>query len=233
MKIAVLFSGRIEKYKEHYKYFLENICKDNEVDFYLSTATDIVNFDELIKFNDLYKPIKISYEHIKPIADEFIKNNNINPRVYNTYCMHYNRNKVFQLLESTNINYDIFITTRLDYLINDEINYNELNNDDIYIPEGADWAGLNDQFAITKKLSVMKIYMSVIDNIKEFINLRSKYADIPDTKLIPENPVFPRSPRCLSLPPILNWDPELLCKWQLHFNNVKVIRFNNNSQLCK
>ena len=59
MKIAVLFSGRINYHKDIYDNFIDKIVIYNEVDFYLSTSPEITNDRDLQDFIELYKPIKV------------------------------------------------------------------------------------------------------------------------------------------------------------------------------
>lgn len=170
MKIAVLFSGRIQKYKEHY----ENICfaigQNHEVDFFLSHSPECV--EDLTDFIKIYKPQKVNNKPIQYIdVSNYTCHQESNS--HNMMCMWFNRKRVFDDMRKymckNNIWYDLVISTRLDLWCYQLLDYSQihpsiLTSKDIYIPEGHDWGGVNDQMAIGNYYA-MEQYMTLYRNI--------------------------------------------------------------------
>jgi len=186
MRIAVLVYGRLNNCSKHYNNIIESLNhpKDN-IDFFLSSddsPTELV--DEFVK---LYKPIgyinsKIQYDF------DLGKYPGRRPEtsIHNMTCHFINKYRVFKILniyvEKTNINYDIVLSLRIDVVIQNKFNFNDLENNTVYIPLGCDYVnkGMNDQIAYGKKDSMEK-YNNVISNV---FNLLENNLTIPHPESI-------------------------------------------------
>lgn len=171
MKIAVLFSGRIFKFGNHYNNIMENIVQGHDADFFLSHSPELD--EDLESFCEIYQPIATSNDPI-PEFDftqyGTYEESSTNRR--NVICMLYNRRRVFNLLDEhikkTGIQYDCIISYRLDLFSYNKIDYN-IQSNMVYIPEGSDYTGgINDQVA-HGTYEVMKIYMNPINHIDNIL----------------------------------------------------------------
>jgi hypothetical protein len=156
VKIAILFSGRINDNLLQYNNILETLVQDYDVDFFIShSKTD--NKELVNNFIKIYNPKKIMENDETCYFDytKYVKNPYTNS--FNTFCMFKNRNNVCKLfmeyVNETNTHYDILISNRCDLLFHENLNYLDLkemiDNNVLCIPQGNDWYdGINDQFAI-------------------------------------------------------------------------------------
>jgi hypothetical protein len=166
MKIAILFSGRIYKYKENYENIMKCIGQGHDVDFFLSSSPELN--EDIEDFRKLYNPVSIIHEPI--IYNDitgYKKWDSVNG--HNVMCMYINRKRVVNALKlhifDTGIVYDWVISTRLDTYNDALMDYSQFNRPNtLYIPEGYDWGGMNDQMAIGK-IDTMDLYMSLADDI--------------------------------------------------------------------
>lgn len=166
MKIAILFSGRIFRFGNHYNNIMENIVQGHDADFFLSHSPELD--EDLDAFCEIYNPVAVCND---PIPDFDFTQYPTFPEICmnrrNYICMLYNRKRVFNLLEEyikkTGIYYDYIISYRLDLFAYNKIDYN-IQSNILYIPEGSDHLGINDQVAYGTYES-MKVYMNAFDNI--------------------------------------------------------------------
>lgn len=176
MRIAILFSGRIQQFERCYYNILKyiKINDNNEIDFFLSHSPDLN--EDLESFKKIFKPKLMINEPITYF------NHTKYPKYchyqgHNTMCMFINRLRVFKLLETfintTPTSYDLVISYRTETILNKDLNFqwfNQLNENTIYIPEGNDWwGGLNDQLAFGTYDS-MKIYLSLYEELKQMLD---------------------------------------------------------------
>lgn len=166
MKIAVLFSGRIFKFGNHYNNIMENIVQGHDADFFLSHSPELD--EDLESFCEVYKPIATSNDPIPEYNFEKYPPYDENARRRNVTCMQYNRRRVFNLLDEhikkTGIQYDCIVSYRLDLFSYNKIDYN-IQSNILYIPEGSDHnGGINDQVAYGT-YEQMKVYMNLINHI--------------------------------------------------------------------
>lgn len=178
MKVAVLFSGRIDKYREHYANIMSHVVQDNDVDFFLSHSPELK--EDLDDFTNLYHPKTLNNE---PIHYGDFSKYTCHPlsNSHNMMCMWYNRRRVFQdmcrYMEKTGTKYDLIISTRLDTYNDEKMDYHLfdcLDDNTILVPEGCDWGGLNDQMAIGR-FPAMKKYMTLFDRIYPILDRLSPY----------------------------------------------------------
>lgn len=171
MKIAVLFSGRIFKFGNHYNNIMENIVQGHDADFFLSHSPELD--EDLESFCEIYQPIATSNDPIPEF--DFTKYPNYPGSVThrrNVICMFYNRRRVFNLLDThiktNNIEYDCIVSYRLDLFSYNKIDYN-IQSNILYIPEGSDhYGGINDQVAYGT-YEPMKKYMNPINHIDDIL----------------------------------------------------------------
>jgi hypothetical protein len=167
MKIALLYFGRLDRYRDIYENMKEYIFQDKEIDIFISHSP-ILN-EDMQGFIELYKPIAYLDE---PMEVEGRLNEN-----YNTTCHFINKMRVFELLEKhcleNNVEYDIIVAYRPDNYAYEKLNYEQFdvsNENTIYIPRDADYdGGLNDQVAIGNKHS-MKKYMNIYKNLNKLLD---------------------------------------------------------------
>jgi len=175
MKIAILFSGRINDNLEQYENIMKNLVMNNDVDFFISYPIN-TNKDIIQNVVNLYNPKKIIEN------DEIYFNINKYEKKYetiahNVMCMYLSRKKLNDAfktyVEENNINYDIVIATRIDLIFEKNIELNELieniEKNELCIPNPKkDWGGINDQFAIGNFYTVTE-YLNVYNSLFELL----------------------------------------------------------------
>ena len=172
MKIAILFSGRIFRFGNHYNNIMENIVQGHDADFFLSHSPELN--EDLESFYELYKPVALCNDPIPefdftqyPVFPEFTTNRR------NITSMLYNRLRLFNLLDThiktNNIEYEYIVSYRLDLLSYNKLDY-KIEPNILYIPEGSDHCGgINDQVAYGA-YEPMKKYMNTFNNIYNILN---------------------------------------------------------------
>ena len=162
MKIAVLFSGRINDSIEQYTNFMQSIVQSNEVDFFIS-YNKTKNKSAVDQFLKMYKPKK----HIENDEQyhDITKYKNSSDKPMNILYMFQNRLKVIKLfdeyVQETGSKYDFLISTRCDlwyyqHLNLDTFKTNVAQENKLLIINGignggmnnCDSGGINDQFAL-------------------------------------------------------------------------------------
>jgi hypothetical protein len=204
MKIAILFYGRLNKFREHKDNILNAVGNDNDIDIFLSCSNESDNI--VAEFIDLYNPVDVLNQRvILPITLlQAIENKNRKNGIINNIILHFmNKSNVFKLLlnhiNKTGIKYDIVISLRLDLLLYDKFNFSNFinNNNFIYIPEGNDWeGGINDQIAYGN-IEAMRKYMFIFNNMIFLLNNKNNLIH-----------------------------PETLVRENIYHNNLNMIRFN-------
>ena len=122
MLIALLFYGRLNKYKEHYNNIMNMVGTDNIIHSYLSS--DNSDNNDLKGFIDLYKPKSYINDEIDISQFDILKSFKIGEIAnVNNMIRHFiNKKRVFKLLENkinkSKIHYDVIISLRLDLLFN-------------------------------------------------------------------------------------------------------------------
>ena len=198
-KLAILFSGRIDRFDEHYTNIMSNIVQTNEVDFFIST---ICSDTQLEHFCSLYKPKGICNDEINYDQYKHYECNKYHmTNFHNMMCMHIHRMRVYQEMElysnTTNTKYDLVISMRLDAYsdsVLDIVGPVQEEADVVYIPNGYDWGGVNDQMALGN-IQSMKVYMNLYQDIETWIQVQ-------------------------------NFGPETILKNYLDAHNMNIIRFD-------
>ena len=219
MRIAILFSGRIEKYDQHYTNIMERIIQDHDADFFLSHSPELN--EDLDDFARIYQPKSINNDPIHFADFSGYKCHPDTSKPHNVLSMWINRQRVFQEMRNYMINtntwYDVVIHARIDTWYDEPLNYGALLNKDntiqdqeVFVPHGYDWGGLNDQFAVGSYYS-MESYMSLYDDVQNVLD----HVTIPDLE-IHENRNMPRA---------YYYGPEPCLKKHLELQGVLVHRF--------
>lgn len=171
MKLAILIYGRLNKCADHYENLLESVGKNNDIDFFMSS--DASAEESINNFIKLYNPIAYSNDIIE---------HNINLAEYchgwvceDNMIRHFiNKKRAFQLFENymdaTNKKYDYVVSVRIDLFFTSKFVFEEQSApiNTIYIPEGNDYGGINDQVAYGS-VDAMKKYSYIFDNLIELL----------------------------------------------------------------
>jgi len=173
MKIALCFSGQARAFEKGYEYYKRNLLDHYDVDVYIHTW----KFPDEDKLTELYKPVKI-HTQVPPLGDFDNKYTNTPnaekhpPRF--TYRMLYSTYVCSHLIEG---DYDWVIKARTDYALNVVIPFNELDNNQLYVPNcrmvpERDFG--NDQFAFGSKKTMMD-YMLTYINIDKYYDAGNQF----------------------------------------------------------
>ena len=179
MRISVLIYGRLNKCIEHYENFIWAFGKEHTIDFFLSS--DNSNEQLLNDFIQLYKPIRYTNDPIHYNCDlANYPGKQPETNIHNMTCHFINKWRVFTLLEdyiyTENIQYDCVISLRVDLVFSTICNFENLEENTIYIPSGFDYIdrGINDQFAygtfeVMKKYNL--IYLNMIPLLESGLSI--------------------------------------------------------------
>lgn len=186
MKIAILFSGRININKEIHNNFLTNCVQNHEIDIFIS-HNKTNNKKVIESFKNLYKPIIITENNETYINLDKYPTIKENTRRTSMLYMYENRNNVWNKFEEyvkkTNKKYDLIVSTRNDLWFNDKIDYKSLKQmvDKNYIcipnPEfdfPTSLGGINDHYAIGNYDTIsiyLKLYKSLIELLDSGVTL--------------------------------------------------------------
>lgn len=179
MKIALLFAGRIKAFEfclASFKKFILEPLRDHEVDAYVSLNSKNEN-KNLEFFVQHYNVKKFEIIDVpENIQDNFpIPMHHIFVALPISYTMYFCWQKVFQLMESSTIDYDLVIYLRADQKFSNSLILPRIIEDNtLYVPVDHDYEGLNDQFAMGK-MNVMRHYM----NLYSYVNEIYKTTNIP------------------------------------------------------
>ena len=168
MNIAIIFSGRIYKFANHYNNIMDNIVQDNNVDFFLSHSPELK--EDLELFSEIYNPVSICNDPLElfdytkyPVPD-------LEHRPRNIVSMYYNRRRGFNALndhiQKTGKIYDIVISHRLDLYCFDTLDLSLVKNG-LCIPE-YHGQGIFDQFALGT-VDTIQPYMNVYNHIQTLL----------------------------------------------------------------
>jgi hypothetical protein len=171
MKIAILFSGRVDTTIEQYNNIMNHLVgQSNDVDFFIShSKTDEKNIKDFV---NLYKPKKIMESD--ELYFDCSKYKSLSEKAkHHTMCMYLNRKKVCNLLKEymneNDIHYDIIISGRCDLVFGNNLDINSLmshiHNNELCIPNPqCDYTGINDQIAIGN-YETITTYLQIYDSL--------------------------------------------------------------------
>jgi hypothetical protein len=168
-------------------------------------SSDKSNESDLNNFIRLYKPVRYNNEPI--IVPESFENavghyviSCVN--LHNMICHFINLQRVFELfenyIESEKVKFDVVISLRVDIVFHNKLNFDNIEENTIYIPYECDCGGINDQWAY-----------GTVSTIKKYNNLFLNMMDFLEKKIINAHP------ECLTLANI-----------QFHKLNIKRVRIN-------
>ena len=171
MRIAIIFSGKIDSFEKNYNNILKYIVKDNTVDYFLSHSPELNS--DLEGFIKLYNPKILINDKIK----YFNCSNYQYINFHDTMCQYVNRYRIAKVLlkyaNSNKIVYDLVISYSTEITTDSYINLEEMltqcNDNIIYIPNCCDNDGINDQIAIGNMTS-MKKYLECYIKLRELLN---------------------------------------------------------------
>jgi hypothetical protein len=208
MKIAILFSGRINKYDKHYDNIMKCIVQHHEADFFLSHNSQLnENVDD---FEIIYKPKTVNRQ-LYPYIQEY-SSLNLHPltNMNNFMSMWFHRKIVFEnmmeYMKTTNTKYDLYIQLRLDAFSEEILNIEDIINNacnnieknkgftvnrdckdefiftnTVFVPDNCHWGGLNDQMAFGN-FETMQKYMLLFNDIWTLMKEQPQFG--PETILL-------------------------------------------------
>ncbi len=173
MKIAILFSGRIQFFEKSYPNIMKNIVQGNHVDFFISYPKD-TDINMTNDFLEIFEPKVFIESDEKYFRVRHVPKRCPGTNTHNTMCMYLNRKNVCELfkkyIKENKISYDLVISYRVDYFLSSKLDLQLLKNKSkqnlLCIPSGKDYHGLNDQMAIGNTETMIQ-YMSCYDTISE------------------------------------------------------------------
>ena len=116
-----------------------------------------------------------NYEYVKSFGDAW--NTNFQ-NTYNLIRQFNSLQKVWQLSEKANVNYDCYLFLRPDLKYTTPLDTSQIiesmnNHDNIYTPSWSVFRGYNDRMSIGSKKS-MKVYANRIDEVNKYLDLTKK-----------------------------------------------------------
>lgn len=160
MRIAVLFAGRVRSFEHCIESQKKFIFKDHDVDIYL--AHNAKNVDDNLEF---FKNVKSVHVNLEPYL-KYIAPDGYDINGHNCVIMFKCISEAFQMITG---NYDAVIYMRADEIISSSIDFGFLQENTVFIPEGNDYYGINDQFAAGNYES-MKKYCSLFENLTDYLD---------------------------------------------------------------
>jgi len=181
MKVAILFAGRVGLAAITHNNTMHNIVVAHDVDFYLSTDASLT--EDIEEFKSVYSPVRVNLETIP--EDDFVlsipENMDAAPKRA-VQCQFYNKQRAYQEMEKSGRIYDVVILYRTDINIETQLNLSlEYNNNTVYIPEGSDYLGINDQIAFGS-MAAMKVYTSLYSSMPVYYAQGIRYLGEPQLK---------------------------------------------------
>ena len=164
LKIALLYSGQLRSWKDTVANHQANIWQRddfNQTEPFFYTDKDPNDNNHGYAFNN----VVITRESFFPDpfkGHPYNANKAGENQVYNTYNQWLNNLVGFILAP---VDRDVYVRIRPDLKFNDKLDFTDYDYSGrkIYIPQGHDYGGVNDQFAFGNR-EVMKIYFSVMLN---------------------------------------------------------------------
>jgi len=199
-RVAILLIGRIKGYTNVEEKLRKIQKRYNATIFCSLNKRDKSNYIQVFcnKFN--IGDSQLYLEPTPPVPNYMTKYPFSLPlNVEAVYSCSYHKKKCFDLLEEyqkkQNIQFDCIIYYRADIDGEEDFVISEIENNTVYIPEGFDVSGINDQIAYGN-YRIMKLYFSILDSIEEMCNWEG-----------------------------ILYHPELLLKKHLDHKNITIKRF--------
>ena len=179
MKIALCISGLMDGFEDSFPFLKENLIDTLKPYIFIHTW-DIVGERSLEKIAKtkiteetknkilkMYHPNEVFFEPFFTFDNSTYKRK-AQSNIANTFAMFYKIKKCNDLKsayeKAHNFTYDVVIRCRFDMRLETSILTDDLHELEewIYIPEGGDWGGINDQFAFSSSKN-MDIYSSLFN----------------------------------------------------------------------
>ena len=169
-KIYILFSGQLRFFEENLKSIEKSLKYVNKIYLFCPWTTEIKKI-KLFKKN--YKISKFELikqkdwtNHIKKVKYP----DRANSHISNLFYMWDALIQSFEYYTKILDNNDIVIRLRTDIKITSkkfELNFNEIKNETLYIPDCYHWNGLNDQVFVSKvsTLKKFKLFFKFLENM--------------------------------------------------------------------
>lgn len=183
-RVALLFVGRIYTWEHCYPTFKKHmiealdgweidgfLCHNSENDLSVTCHPSCKHCKELDETSPSRLDDFCKKYFIKRFANEYHDISvytQFEPHRIGPIRMHYCWQKGFELIEGMGVNYDLVIYLRADQHFYQDLQLPEfpLRDDTLYIPEGNDHTGVNDQFAMGS-MKAMKHYTSSFSHMMD------------------------------------------------------------------
>lgn len=162
MKIALLYTGHLRTW-EKCKPNHEKCIWDKNCDLFFYTYQD----PQCLEFHRFTRIPEEGYYHpTYDIGHEFLKNKRPETQVHNTLNQWHNNFTLWAMVPKV---YDIYVRIRPDIWFDASIylrNHDPIKPSTIFIPEGNDYGGVNDQFAFGDYKAMRTFYEVYLNHRK-------------------------------------------------------------------
>lgn len=190
MKLAVCYSGMFRNFlqcvKNHKKMFFNNYDCDFYFNFwdvyghgsvakrYDSSDHDKISEVDIQHAIQAYNPKKFNFESFDIYEEQIICNNRFvnkssgQPHPKNVLSMFYKIKKTYEMVSSSNIEYDVIVRMRADTLFETPVNLvNNICESTVYVNDNGSWSNetVSDTFCYCKK-ETMSVYSSLHENLE-------------------------------------------------------------------
>lgn len=182
MKVALLISGYLRSFKVNVPLIKEKIInKFDNIDVYVHITKNEENEDKYLNKTDEYESFEFLNKSFDPLCVihepniKFSKNKKENDLI-NHWLKYFKINEIKKNNEKLFGNYDLVIKFRPDLELLSDINFDDINENIIYIPKDSKMdkdklSNINDQFVCDifayGKSDIMDKYFSFYEKIKE------------------------------------------------------------------
>lgn len=172
LRVAILLTGRINLNVEQLRNFRFAFFHDStkRIDVYASSSCQ--NVEVIDAFTQLYQIKEFSKNDAPPLdVTCFLSQKSPEANVRNCLAMYWNREQALKLFPPDH-EYDVVISTRADLYFQQQIHledyWGEIQKGTIFVPEGSDYGGLNDQLAIGRPLEMFR-YLGVYSHLQTML----------------------------------------------------------------
>lgn len=199
MKIAVFFSGRITGWQLCREALWHKFMKLYDVDIFISLDMnkpnkDVADFkNEFNVVGEYYELYNKTLKKNPPFRSEETTERTTLAMFYHNFMA---MNLIIDHMKKTGMTYDVVVKFRADVSSNDLfIIPQHIMSNTLYIPNGSNFRGINDQIAFGPMLP-MTIYCSLYNHVPKYIYV--------------EQAIF---------------NPEFLLMFHINHNNINIMRF--------
>lgn len=190
MRIAILIAGYIRSFETNINYLKKNLFQNYNIDIYIHKSKNEKN--DKYKNNNNWENIKknINPKVIIETTDVYFNNNKKINNILNQFYKFFILNNLKNTIAiSENISYDLVVKWRPDILLNNKINFSNIQKNIIYIPEDSKidiskLNGKNDKYLCDiiayGDNNIMNYYFNFYNNLNKLIK---KYGNCSETLL--------------------------------------------------